>query len=133
MHFSTLIAALMLPLAVLAAPIARAEVDAVNQAINLFRSGVESTLAALDKVHDTASSIVSGQEAALASQANSARQFVTSAKTSVDFGFSPETEPHTPDETYVEAYSLLLVRILTSVFDLPANSGARRAYSPPNV
>ena len=111
----------MLPLAVLAAPIAQAEVDAINKAIALFRGAVQITLVALDSLDRRESRIVSGQ---MVNQVKTARKLVTNGNASIEVGFSPDTEPHTPDEKYVGAYSSLLVRILTTMFVISANKGA---------
>jgi len=124
MHFSTLIAAFLLPLAVLGAPIAQAELDAINHATKLFRGAVLTTLLALDRVDRGASAIVNEQLAPLVNQVKTARAFVSNGSATIEAGFSPDTEPHTPDTKYVGAYSSLLVRILTTVFVLSANKGA---------
>jgi len=122
MHFSSLIAAFMLPLAVLGTPIARAGIDDINHAIGLFRGGVDNTLTYLDNVHNTASSIVIPQVAPLVNQVEIARKLVGDGRTSIDAGFSQEGAIHTPDVKYVEAYSSLLARVLTTVFVLLANA-----------
>jgi len=119
MHFSTLIAAFMLPLAVLGGPIARATDGDADRAHRTFSTGSLETIKLLEEVSIIASGIESKQ-APLINGTRMVRNLVAAGGTAVQTGFLSNGKPHILPEEYVEAYSSLLVRVLTTVFVLPA-------------
>jgi len=117
MHFSTLIAAFMLPLAVLG--IALPADEGLIRSFNIFILGYQDTLNVLDGVLITLEPIAARQ-VPLYSRVAKVIELVKNGATSVHTSFSPIRQPHVLQEEYVEAYSYWLVRVLTTVFVLPA-------------
>ena len=99
MHFSTLIAAFMLPLTVLGGPIADAD-----RAYGKFFTGFSQTIKLLDEVIITAKD-VEDRQAPLINGTSMARDLVAAGAIPVHASFSSIGTPHIPPEEYVEAYS----------------------------
>jgi len=117
MHFSTLIALMLL--AVFGAPrtLTLPEFEAVMSANNLFIDGVQTTLLALAAL-DTHI-----KQAGSPNNLGNAASAVLDASKLIEEGFLVDEIPHTPTAKCVDTCSSLLVRILTTVSVLPACAG----------